>query len=161
MKSPKILLIVSCSKKKAEELQNQKMKAEDAYRGPIFQVINKAKREGRWGDNISLGIISAKYGFIRGNEIIEDYDQRINNKLAQEFNPSVIEKVLEWQNEEEFDLIYGLMGKDYLITIDGLDEKISTDLKIENMGGTGIGQKKLLNFLNEHQRKSKSILDYI
>jgi len=97
---------VSCSKKKAEELQNREMKAEDAYRGPIFQVINKAKREGRWGDNISLGIISAKYGFIRGNEIIGYYDQRINKKLAREFNPSVVDKVLEWQNEEKFDLIY-------------------------------------------------------
>ena len=67
LSSPKILLIISCGKKKAVELNNKSMKAEEAYRGPMFQVIRKAKREKRWSSELKLGIISAKYGFLRGD----------------------------------------------------------------------------------------------
>ena len=58
MSPQKYLLIISCGKKKSEELKHHALKAEEAYKGPMFQVINKAKRENRWGDNLKLGIES-------------------------------------------------------------------------------------------------------
>ena len=40
------------------------------------------------------------------------------------------------------------MGKDYLASVKGLEDYIKTDVRIENMGGLGLGQRKLLYFLN-------------
>jgi hypothetical protein len=150
----RILVIVSCGKSKAEELKKYPMRAEEAYRGPIFQVINKAKRENKWGENIELGVISAKYGFLRGKEYIKDYDLRMTPIIAKKLNSQVIEKINLWHKSNPFSLIYILMGKDYLITIKGLKERLSpTQVIIENMGGLGIGQKKLVQFVDSTNKK--------
>ncbi len=149
LSSQKILLIVSCGKKKAEELKTKNMKAEDAYRGPMFQVINKAKREKRWSPKLRLGIISAKYGFLRGDDEIGYYDKRMTKTLATQHQFNVLEKIRNYHETESFSLIYVLMGKDYLLSVHGLENVVDTRVKIENLGGLGIGQRKLANFLVE------------
>ncbi len=149
----KILLIVSCDKKKAKKLHNMKLPAIKAYQGPIFQVIRKAKREGRWNSNISIGIISAKYGFLRENHLIEYYDQRMTLMVSNLHNPVVIQAIIQWYEEENFQIIYVLMGKDYLNAVNGLKEALDTEVIIENMGGLGIGQRKLKNFIDQYSRK--------
>ena len=148
MSSPKYLLIVSCGKKKSEDLKYYTLKAKDAYKGPIFQVINKAKREKRWPENLKLGIVSAKYGFLRSNDEITYYDLRMTKSLARKLHSQVIAEIRKWHEDESFSLIYILMGKDYLESIQGLGEYIKTEIIIENMGGLGVGQRKLVNFLD-------------
>lgn len=159
MSSPKILLIISCGKKKADELNNKRMKAEEAYRGPMFQVIRKAKRENRWSSGLKLGVISAKYGFLRGDEEIEFYDRRMTKTLAKQYRPKVLEKIRKFHEVESFSLIYVLMGKDYLISVDGLENIVNAKVKIENMGGLGIGQRKLVNFLQEIKERDQETSD--
>ena len=157
----KVLLIISCSKKKAEELHKGKMKAENAYIGPMYQVINKAKREGRWGDKIFLGIVSAKYGFLRSNDKIEYYDLRMTKELAEKHNPSVLSQILKWHQEEKFDVIHVLMGMDYIKTVEGLEKMTDTHVIIENMGGTGYGQQKLVRIIEKFAGKPKGISEYL
>jgi hypothetical protein len=49
------------------------------------------------------------------------------------------------------------MGRDYLLSVHGLENVVDTNVRIENMGGLGIGQKKLANFLVEVKaRKEES-----
>lgn len=155
MEHRKILLIVSCGKKKAEKLRDMNLPAIEAYKGPIFQVVEKAKREGRWNSNILIGIISAKYGFLRENHKIEYYDQRMTLRLANIHNHGVIQAITQWDEEENFQIIYVLMGKDYLNAVNGLKEALDTEVIIENMGGLGIGQRKLKNFIDQYSRKIK------
>jgi hypothetical protein len=152
-------LILSCGKKKAEELNSKRMKAEEAYRGPMFQVIRKAKREKKWSSALNLGIISAKYGFLRGDDEIEYYDKRMTKTLAKQLRPQVLQKIIKFHESESFTLIYILMGKDYLISVDGLEEIIDVKVITENMGGLGIGQKKLVNFLIEIKEREQATLD--
>ncbi len=160
MKRPKALLIISCGKRKALELQNRKMRASEAYKGPMFQVIQKAKREGRWSPNLFFGIVSAKYGFLRSTDSIEDYDLKMTLDIARKHNPQVIQEIIKWNNKEEFDYIYVLMGKTYLKAIEGLKSQIDTIIKVENMGGLGVGQQKLLRFLKKFS-KTKSLEDFL
>ena len=148
MSPPKYLLIISCGKKKSEELKHHALKAEEAYKGPMFQVINKAKRENRWGDNLKLGIVSAKYGFLRASDLITYYDLKMTVTTAKQLQSQVIESIQSWHDAELFSLIYVIMGKDYLASVKGLENYIKTEVRIENMGGLGCGQRKLLNFLN-------------
>ncbi|MHA1976835.1 MAG: DUF6884 domain-containing protein [Candidatus Hodarchaeales archaeon] len=148
MSSAQYLLIISCGKKKSDELMHHAVKAKEAYKGPMFQVINKAKREERWPNNLNLGIISAKYGFLRSDDIITYYDLRMTKTIAKRLNSQVIESIRVWHEVVPFSSIYVLMGKDYLATVHGLEESIKADITIENMGGLGIGQQKLVRFLN-------------
>lgn len=157
---PKALLIISCGKRKAPELQNREMCVVEAYKGPMFQVIQKAKREGRWGDNLHLGIISAKYGFLRSTDSIESYDLKMTSEIARKHNPQVIQEIIKWNKEENFDYIYILMGKTYLEAIGGLETHIDTEIIVENMGGLGIGQQKLVRFL-ETFSSTKSLEDFL
>ena len=131
------------------------MKAEDGYRGPMFQVISKAKRENLWSANLKLGIISAKYGFIRGDDKIENYDLRMTKEIAFQIRPKVLEKIRRYDERESFSFIYVLMGKDYLLSVDGLENIVETTVRIENMGGLGLGQRKLLNFLLKLKEREK------
>ncbi|UCG02204.1 MAG: peroxide stress protein YaaA [Candidatus Heimdallarchaeota archaeon] len=160
MKKPKVLLIISCGKKKALELQNREIRASEAYKGPMFQVIRKAKREGRWSSHLFLGIVSAKYGFLRSTDLIKDYDLKMTENLARKHNSQVIQEVIRWNKEEEFDYIYILMGKTYLKAIEGLKTHIDTKIIVENMGGLGVGQQKLVRFL-ENLSRTKSLEDFL
>ncbi|MFX0208061.1 MAG: DUF6884 domain-containing protein [Candidatus Hodarchaeota archaeon] len=160
MKQSKVLLIISCGKKKTRELQTQKVRASAAYIGPMFQVIQKAKREGRWNPNLYLGIISAKYGFLRSTDLIEDYDLKMTPRLARKLNPQVIQEITKWNEEEKFDYIYVLMGKTYLQATEGLETQLDVEVIVENMGGLGIGQQKLVQFLEKFS-KMRSLHDFL
>lgn len=126
----------------------------------MFQVINKAKREGRWSSNLFLGIVSAKYGFLRSSDLIEDYDLKMTLTIAKKHNPQVIQEVIKWNKEEEFDYIFVLMGKIYLKAIEGLETYMDTIIVVENMGGLGVGQQKLVKFLEKFS-KIKSLTDFM
>ena len=89
------------------------------------------------------------YGFLRGYEYIEYYDLKMNQKLAEKHNSAVLSRIKKWHSEEKFDFIYVLMGKTYLNAVHGLKEIINVDIRIDNMGGLGIGQQKLLKFLDD------------
>ena len=155
MNEDKTLIVVSCGKKKSETLINGHLAASKAYTGPMFQVINKAKRENRWPPNFFLGILSAKYGFLRENDCIEYYDEKMTLKRASELNNQTIKAIKAWHSEEKFSLIYILMGKIYLTAVKNLESTINTTVVIEPMGGLGIGQKKLVHFLEIHSRNNE------
>lgn len=142
-------------------LKTQKMKAFEGYTGPMFQVIHKAQREHRWNPQVHLGIVSAKYGFLRSSDYIEDYELRISSSLAQELNSQVIRAISLWHKETPFEEIYILMGKDYLRTVYNLESHVDTKIRIEGMGGTGLGQKKLKHFINENVPNRHSLLDHV
>ena len=161
LKQLKVLIIISCGKKKAQELHNRKMFASKAYTGPMFQVVQKAQREGKWSSNHYLGIISAKYGFLRSDDHIEYYDLKMTDKIAEKHNPQVIREISKWNKEEKFDFIYVLMGKVYLIAIEGLETQLDTKIAIESMGGLGFGQQKLVRFLEKFSKKAMPLIDFM
>ncbi|MHA1971746.1 MAG: peroxide stress protein YaaA [Candidatus Hodarchaeales archaeon] len=144
----KILLILSCGKKKADELKDRPMEARKAYRGPMYQVLNKRLK--KWSSNLFLGIVSAKYGFLRSDDLIEYYDLKMTKRLALKHREKVISDIKGWYEEENFDLIYILMGKVYLLAVEGLQKYIDTKLVIEPMGGLGLGQQKLVRFIETY-----------
>ena len=148
MKDPKILLILSCGKKKNADLKVRPLKAIDAYLGPMYQILKK--RLPFWPGNLFLGIISAKYGFLHSFDLIEYYDLKMTPKIAQKHRLSVISSIQEWNTIEHFDLIYILMGKVYLLSIEGIQDFIPTNIEINSMDGLGFGQQKLVRFLEKY-----------
>lgn len=137
------------------------MPASKAYTGPMYQVIQKARREGKWSSNLFLGIISAKYGFLRSDDSIEYYDLKMTQKIAESHNSQVIREIIKWNNKEKFEHIYVLMGKVYLKTVEGLETRLDTKIVVESMGGLGLGQQKLVSFLEKFSRKTGSLMDFM
>ena len=86
----KTLVIVPCGKAKIwnKNLDHKLVKAEDAYTGTFFK-INK-EFASTFGDNWI--ILSAKYGFIFPQIMIENYDISFNDKRT---NPVSTERLKE------------------------------------------------------------------
>jgi hypothetical protein len=81
--------------------------------------------------------------------------------MSKQHNLNVIKAIKKWQREENFDLIYILMGKNYLGAVAGIEGQLSTEIVIQNMGGLGIGQRKLKNLINEYSKENSSSVLYV
>ena len=74
------LLVLGCSQTKRET--PGLLPAIDRYDGSPYKVLRKYLREHEWPTNLSVAILSAKYGLIGGFTGIEDYDERMTPEKA-------------------------------------------------------------------------------
>lgn len=110
------LLIVGCSQKKTPS--PHPMKAIDRYQGVNFSVIRKFNKE--LLKNIDILIISAKYGLLKSDDYIQDYNQRMTRERAAELNPHVLTKLRRILSRPYTEIFINL-GKDYLPSIQGIE----------------------------------------
>jgi hypothetical protein len=77
------LLVIACSRRKTPGIR--RARAWDLYDGRVFQVLKKALREQEgWEERIHVLIISARYGILRPDRVINTYDERITPTLVRE-----------------------------------------------------------------------------
>lgn len=133
------LLVISCSKSK--DKSSDVLPAIKRYTGAWYGVINKLKRENRYPPNLDIVIISAKYGFLKPNDLIENYDLRMTEKQAKELNHEIISKFKMLSKRSIFNTIYINLGKDYLPAIDGLNNIFQQNSKIKYAKGR-VGERK-------------------
>lgn len=138
----KKLLIIACSKRKS--LFAKRLRAFDLYDGVIYRVIKKFPK--RVLDNYDVVIISAKYGLINPNDIIETYDLKMTNKIAA-FMKEEVSKKIEKLFDRSYKKIIVCLGKTYLSSIE------DTFLKDQRVfivpGGIGSKMKNLKKILND------------
>lgn len=133
------LLIISCSKRK--DHRKGLMPAILRYKGAWYGVINKLKREGRFPSNLDVLFISAKYGLIRSDELIEDYDWETDVSRARELNDSVIGKLKKILENAEYESILINLGKPYMEAIRGFGEIVPCSVRVSMLSGL-IGTRK-------------------
>src|SRR5437870_5541177 len=110
------LLIVTCSQRKrsAPEL----LPALERYDGIFFRILRKARREGHWSDTLDVLIISAKYGLLELDTVIENYDLRMTvgqaKQLQHVVTPLLIKRVTALAHTE----IFLNVGKTYYEAIE-------------------------------------------
>lgn len=85
---PRYLLIVGCSQRKRSD--PGLLPAIERYDGVNFRVLRKAKREGYWPANLDVLILSTKYGLIKPETPIEDYDLRMTRGQALKLQSEII-----------------------------------------------------------------------
>jgi len=117
------LLIIGCSQKK--DPSQTLMKALNRYNGVNFKVIKKFKRERKLPENLDIVIISAKYGFLKLDEYIDDYDLRMTKKRAQELHPAILNELEELISNNTYKEIFINLGKDYLPAIEGFEKYVT------------------------------------
>ena len=106
----KYLLINSCSKLK-KKLYG--VKAIELYDGPSFKIIRKYKSL-----NIDLFIVSAKYGLITENDIIDYYDEKMTFKKAKSMSIEIADRICDLIKDKKYEEILLNLGKNYKVAFD-------------------------------------------
>lgn len=112
--SQNALVVLGCSATKFD-VEGQ-VPAVHLYDGPMFRVLRSHLRAHKWSKDLSIGVLSAKYGLIGAVAPIETYDQRMTSDRA---------AILRTQVNESFSLlaarhqrVHLVLGRDYMQAID-------------------------------------------
>lgn len=132
------LLILSCSNQKVRN--NGLIPAIDLYNGVNYKVIHKLKKENKLPNNLDIIIISAKYGFLKSNDLIEYYDQPMTKERALKLRLKILKELKKNLKGKIYAEIFINLGKTYLLAIKGFEEFMSKQTRIIYAEGK-IGQK--------------------
>src|SRR5579885_631674 len=93
-KPNKHLVVLGCSALKSHA--PGLLPAVERYDGPMYKVLRAFLRTSEWPDDLSVAVLSAKYGLIGGLASIEDYDQRMNRDRAFQLSSEATQTLLNW-----------------------------------------------------------------
>lgn len=116
----KYLLIIACSQRKRSDAGL--LPAIARYDGPTYLMLQKAKREGYWAENLDVVILSAKYGLIRVFTPIANYEQRMNRQRASELKAQVTQALQTYARQNVYSEVYVDLGQDYCPAVEELVE---------------------------------------
>ena len=137
------LLIISCSG--AKDKTPGLLPAVMRYKGPLYPTLHKAIRENRFPKSLDILIISAKYGLLKSDEPIEDYDQKINDERARELRPSVQKKLEVFLDGKNYNQLFNGLWKDYQAVLEGFDleKHFENVVPVETNRGKKMSQLKV------------------
>ena len=115
----KSLLIISCSG--AKDKAPAKLPALMRYKGPFYPTLHKVIRENRLPKYLDILIISAKYGLLKSEDLIEDYDQKMDVTRANELRPQIQADLKAFLNGKDYDQLFNGLWKVYNKTLEGFD----------------------------------------
>lgn len=104
------LLVLGCSQTKRDA--PGLLPAIERYDGSSYRVLRSYLREREWPTNLSVAILSAKYGLVGGFTGIENYDERMTPTKASEWAPKCNLTLNNWADDHAS--IHFSLGKDYL-----------------------------------------------
>lgn len=137
------LVILGCSQRKLTS--SGTLPAIERYDGPAYHVLRSFLRRSAWPDNLSVAVLSARYGLIGGLAPIEYYDQRMDRIRAAELRGPATDTLLKWSRDHgKVNLV---LGKDYLdaLNLDVLEGNGVRPTVVE--GAIGIKLNWLSSFL--------------
>lgn len=144
------LLLISCSQRKKNV---NSARAIDLYDGPYYQILRKLRRIGEYPTNLDVYIISAKYGLISENTVIEYYDQKMTDKRANELSVPISTLLQEKLTRTHYETIFINLGKTYLLSVADLDKIVPRTTKVIYAKGE-IGQR-----MSSMKRWIQSLID--
>jgi cytoplasmic iron level regulating protein YaaA (DUF328/UPF0246 family) len=135
---PRYLLIVACSQRKRPD--PGLLPAIERYDGVNFRVLRKARREGYWPKNLDVLILSARYGLLKANDPIEDYDLRMTRERAITLQAQISADLDVYLKRTPYNEIFVNLGKTYLIALASSEALMGQDRRVRYATG-GIGDK--------------------
>ncbi|MCK9580676.1 MAG: hypothetical protein M0Q92_09530 [Methanoregula sp.] len=142
----KRLLIIGCSDKK--KATKGFARAIQIYDGPNYLSIRKLRNSCSFPQDVQLMIISAKYGLIFPDQLIENYDQRMTSSQAMKMKSELNKKLGIYIADKNFQECYLNLGKIYrdsvADTLDSLDFPLN-----EAKGKIGEKRSQMLQWLKK------------
>ena len=127
------MLLLGCSDRK--RVIKGKLPALDLYDGVNFRVLRAFLHERGWPPGLCIKILSAKYGLIDATDLIETYDQRLDEATARKMNRKVVKSLVHFGKPKS---VFVNLGKDYLPAIDRIDRLFQKERIVHAEGGIGL-----------------------
>ena len=147
----KSLLIISCSG--AKDKTPRELPALLRYKGPFYPTLHKAIRENRLPENLDILIVSAKYGLLRSDEPIPDYDQKMTPERADELRTPIQEKLKSFLDGKDYDQLFNGLWMVYNQTLEGFDLERHFKTVIPVQSNRGKRMQQLKEWITELYRK--------
>jgi hypothetical protein len=141
------LLVLGCSQTKREAAGL--LPAIDRYDGSAYRVLRNYLREQQWPSNLSVAVLSARYGLVGGFTGIEDYDQRMSPSRAAELAPTCSAVLDSWIKNHQ--RVHFSLGKDYLPAVAPAIENVLKEKAEVFEGPIGIKLQQIKSFLQSTQ----------
>jgi hypothetical protein len=113
------LLIISCSRTK--DKTSELLPAWQRYKGRVFSTLKEIDRRGQLAEDIDIVIISGKYGFLRPDDLIELYDQRMTPELANNHRRQVVDRLSNMLACHKYHDCFILLEPQYFAVLGGID----------------------------------------
>src|SRR6266481_825294 len=136
------LVVLGCSATKFEV--DGQVPAVHLYDGPIFRVLRSRLRTHKWSKQLSIGILSARYGLIGAVAPIKTYEQRMTANRAAFLRTGVTSTLTALA--EKHQRIHFVLGRDYLDAIDCSAIRERADVEYVE-GGIGLKLHRFSNLL--------------
>ena len=137
-------LVINCSKTKL--IDESVLPAIKRYDGPLFKVLRKyISNKNEEASNLSVYILSAKYGFISADEKIYNYDCFLTLNEANKIRENVTNSFKSVCQNNKYEEIFIALSKNYLTLLDGFDD-IKSKLVFAT-GGNGHKSSQLKQWL--------------
>lgn len=124
------LLLTSCSMRKKSYASRP---AIEIYDGPLFRAIRKYFSSGL--PAVDIHIVSAKYGLIAADTIIEPYDQAMTRKRALEIREDVISGLSDLLHKTQYTEVLVNLLASYRIAVDGIQEMVPKNTVLTSVNG--------------------------
>ncbi len=141
----KQLLVLGCSQTKRET--PGLLPAIDRYDGSSYRVLRSFLRQYEWPANLSVAILSAKYGLVGGFTGIEDYDERMTPAKALEWAPKCADTIKVWAMDHSS--MHFSLGKDYLPAVTQGIQNVQTLQSEIFKGPIGMKLSQIKGFLSK------------
>jgi hypothetical protein len=109
------VLIISCSKRKRTPATGFRAVAGELYDGVAFRMI-RAWKSRHSSAALTVLILSAKYGLVCWNTLLETYDLKMTKELTTQLKPQV-ESILTSLPMADVENLYMELGRDYLVAL--------------------------------------------
>ena len=139
----KKLLVLSCSQAKRD--CDGLLPALDRYDGPPYRVLRKFLRDYQWPEDVSIGVLSARYGLFGILKGIENYDTRMDAATARVKASECSKTLKEWATYHQ--KVYLSVGRDYLPAVQPALDRLKKKKEVFQ-GPIGLKMSQIKSFLN-------------
>jgi hypothetical protein len=136
------LLLLGCSDRK--RAVKGKLPALELYDGVNFRVLRAFLNEHGWPPGLCIKILSAKYGLIDATDLIETYDQRLDESTARQMNGKVLKALASVGTPT---CVFVNLGKDYLRSVEGIERLFPGQQFVYAEGGIGLKMAQMKKWL--------------
>lgn len=145
-KMKRYLLVQACSARKKEV--SRPIPALDLYDGYFYRIIKNSELSSNSDPVIDIRIVSAEYGLLRPDDVIETYERKMDSQRAVQLQPSVVNSLIQEVANHDYDEVVVNLGKVYQQAISGLPEAVSVPVRTIEGSGIGVKGHILKQFLN-------------
>lgn len=130
------LLIISCSKRKINGRANSALQV---YDGPMYRALRK-RISYVDAAQVRIFIVSAEYGFIPAESVIESYERKITVERAAQLNMTVLDSLQSMFNKGNYKKVFINLGSLYSAAVRGIERILPPGVEIGYAYG-GIGKR--------------------